>query len=319
MYGRYCGNEIRDGEKTCSQCGRDVNLPQSGNSEKQYYVSGKNRLVAIVLTMFRFVGIGGLQRFYVARYATGIIYIITCGFFFLGTIWDLYKLINETFKDGDGYPLWADSSLKSNYHKRAVTCESIKKIVICGFIIIPILFGFISQELGHQQTPKENKKIAEDQIYQEAVGLAKNSQWKDCYLKLSSVHGNVDARALCKYAEAQDFYNKGDIYAAIDQLVWIPNKYNGEFKDDIDQLRKKCNEEKQKRAKEEEARLAKSAAERANDLYIGDSEGKITKIYGKPDKVNRTVVGNHVSKQYVYWDKDLFIYTTDGEVTGFQD
>lgn len=40
---------------------------------------------------------------------------------------------------------------------------------------------FIPGELGHQQTPKENKKIAEDQIYQEAVGLAKILNGKDCY------------------------------------------------------------------------------------------------------------------------------------------
>lgn len=158
MYCLKCEKEIPDDSKMCPYCGAAVPGLKPENNIKQYYVSAKNRIVAILLAMLGFVGIGGLQRIYVAKYATGALYIITGGFFFVGTVWDLYKLLNETFKDGDGYPLYSDSSMKSNYHRRNVTSESTKKAIIAVLFGLPMLVGFISGLSGANQTGKQEKQ-----------------------------------------------------------------------------------------------------------------------------------------------------------------
>ena len=90
----------------------------SESVEKQYYVSSKNRLSAMILACLGFLGIAGLHRLYVGKTLSGVIYAITGGVFLLGTIYDLYKLYCESFKDSDGFPLYSDASMKSNYHRR---------------------------------------------------------------------------------------------------------------------------------------------------------------------------------------------------------
>lgn len=88
------------------------------SKEKIYYVSSKNRTVAILLALFGFVGIAGLQRIYVGKYLSGFAYIFTFGFLFGGTIYDITELYSEKFKDVDGYPLYSSGSMKNNYRRR---------------------------------------------------------------------------------------------------------------------------------------------------------------------------------------------------------
>ena len=55
----------------------------------------------------------------------------------MGTIYDFYKIANETFKDGDGYPLYTDSSMKWNYHRRALKMDiRIPIAIVLVFIVI---------------------------------------------------------------------------------------------------------------------------------------------------------------------------------------
>jgi hypothetical protein len=46
-------------------------------------------------------GIAGLHRFYVGRTLTGLLYLFTCGLFFVGTVIDLVLILSGRFRDGN--------------------------------------------------------------------------------------------------------------------------------------------------------------------------------------------------------------------------
>lgn len=47
----------------------------------------------------------GLHHFYVGRIGKGFVYFLTFGFFFFGTLADLYSISMGTFRDNVGMPL----------------------------------------------------------------------------------------------------------------------------------------------------------------------------------------------------------------------
>lgn len=65
--------------------------------------SQKSKVVALLLCLF--LGGLGIHRFYVGKIGTGILYLLTCGFFGIGAIIDLILIIVGSFKDKYGYPL----------------------------------------------------------------------------------------------------------------------------------------------------------------------------------------------------------------------
>lgn len=70
-----------------------------------YYTitSDKSRWVAFFLCVF--FGPLGIHNFYVGKIFWGLIYLCTLGFFGLGWVIDILRILLGTFKDGAGVPL----------------------------------------------------------------------------------------------------------------------------------------------------------------------------------------------------------------------
>ena len=146
MYCQKCGKQMDDHAAFCPHCGAPApGKAQEERTQKKYYVSSKSRTLAMVLAAIGFLGISGLHRLYVGKKYTAFLYLVTFGGFFIGTIWDLYQLYDESFKDGDGYPLYSDDSIKSNYRRRRTRASAglLFKLAY-GFFCLIFLSGSVA-------------------------------------------------------------------------------------------------------------------------------------------------------------------------------
>jgi TM2 domain-containing membrane protein YozV len=67
------------------------------------YVSDRKILIALLLCFF--LGYLGFHRFYAGKVGTGILWLLTGGFFGIGIFVDCVLLVLGAFKDADGLPL----------------------------------------------------------------------------------------------------------------------------------------------------------------------------------------------------------------------
>ena len=111
----YCkddiGNVIDDAKKS-SSAQPTINITNSNastntntNINNGMYGPRKSKLVAIILCIIGFFGVAGLHRMYVGKMGSGILYLLTFGFFGLGTLIDLISLLLGNFRDGYGQPV----------------------------------------------------------------------------------------------------------------------------------------------------------------------------------------------------------------------
>ncbi len=80
--------------------------------------SSYSRNKAMLFCLLGFIGVAGLHRFYVGRWGSGVVFLLTCGCFFLGTLIDLVYLYCESFEDQHGFCLECEARKRSNI-KRA--------------------------------------------------------------------------------------------------------------------------------------------------------------------------------------------------------
>lgn len=85
--------------------------PAISSSKAPAGVSSFKRLWALLLAAGSLVGICGLQRFYVGKVGTGILWFLTGGLFGIGQLVDIIMILVGQFKDRYGLPLviWQDS------------------------------------------------------------------------------------------------------------------------------------------------------------------------------------------------------------------
>jgi len=63
-------------------------------------ISEKEWMPTLLLCLF--LGIVGGHRFYVVKVGTGVLWLFTGGFFAVGALFDLYKIIVGSFEDKEG-------------------------------------------------------------------------------------------------------------------------------------------------------------------------------------------------------------------------
>lgn len=65
----------------------------------------KSKMVALILCILGFFGVGGLHRMYVGKVGSGVLHFLTYGLCAVGTIIDLISILSGGFRDSYGYPL----------------------------------------------------------------------------------------------------------------------------------------------------------------------------------------------------------------------
>jgi TM2 domain-containing membrane protein YozV len=94
VFCRACGKQIHQSATACPNCGAPQ-IPE-GSSEK--------RIVPAALLCF-FLGMFGVHRFYVGKFGTGILQIVTFGGLGIWVLIDFIMILVGAFKDKQGNTL----------------------------------------------------------------------------------------------------------------------------------------------------------------------------------------------------------------------
>ncbi|ORT99306.1 hypothetical protein D081_2035 [Anaerovibrio sp. JC8] len=215
-----------------------------------------------------------------------------------------------------------------------------KKILMISIALVVVLvlgiFGYSAYtEMEAQRQLEEHHW----EVHSQALDDITDKKWSKAYDELDALENRChECDILMLYAKAMDLYQDGhasdeSLETAHDYFDQIDPEYLGAMEKEIRQDREVVDksykamlarkaEAKRRAAEAAAARKAAEEAERANNIYIGDPEEKIQKVFGTPYRVGRAVSNGIEVKQYVYeypGYRHVIIYTTNGKVTGFQE
>ncbi len=104
MFCKFCGNEIDEEVVVCPKCGKQVKELKYGDEKHNTSSisldgfgsksSPKYKVLSIILCCLGFFFVGGIHKFYEGKIGMGILYLLTGGLFYIGTIVDLINLLN---------------------------------------------------------------------------------------------------------------------------------------------------------------------------------------------------------------------------------
>ena len=67
-----------------------------------------------ILTLLGFVGVAGVQRFRLGKFGTGLLYLLTLGFVFVGTLYDLLTYEKAAFEHNKFAALRVDMDIRGD-------------------------------------------------------------------------------------------------------------------------------------------------------------------------------------------------------------
>lgn len=204
------------------------------------------------------------------------------------------------------------------------------KIIAVVFVCLISAFYVWSEE--------SEREYAEAQ-YIKAVEFIKQEKYHDASVALVNYYSygkpkNPKNHNLYCYVIAKKDMNEHDYSGAgyIIERIVDSSAINEFYYEDLLTIKKTIKKEKnikdekykaelQAQREKEKDKQKKEEEEHKKHLYIGDTEDKITELWGNPDSVNRHVSSYGTTKQYVYYrgNKMICIYTENGIITDFQD
>ena len=143
MYCNKCGKEIDDEALICPYCGcGTVNyIRDQAKAEARVQVQAaparKKRSTALLLCIF--LGGFGAHRFYVGKIWTGLLWLITLGFWGIGTLVDFCRIYDNKFTDDAGRPLYdeyTDGLTPDEYDETVAGPRKVRKIVIVVALVL---------------------------------------------------------------------------------------------------------------------------------------------------------------------------------------
>jgi len=123
---KFCGERIDADCVICPKCGKQVETLKQEPVQPQVIINNSNnnvntntntnqnagsgaaypyrkKIVALLLCIF--LGVFGAHRFYVGKTGTGLIWLFTVGFFYIGWIIDIISIATGSFRDSARMPL----------------------------------------------------------------------------------------------------------------------------------------------------------------------------------------------------------------------
>lgn len=199
MYCRSCGRELNKNARFCDLCGTAVEpvaeakilepkieksestqhnpaivQPVSFQPEVKVMYPYKKKWTAFWLCFF--LGNMGAHRFYVGKTGTGILWLLTCGCFFVGSIVDLLNILLDEFTDKQGHDLVSNVSNTTRKTPKKPRSTKDAAIILSALAVILVLFYLSAARSSGSKVEYSKSQIIDMSTEIEYDKLARNPE-----------------------------------------------------------------------------------------------------------------------------------------------